>query len=333
MKKIHSLCLASLLVLGWNTQGEALSMRFENSSAQNLPNNQLINVIVTDSQGHIFQQKIPYNASVGEIDINMGQIGPHASIYFPEQGTGYLWYNDHWVNNAGYYWNGQQRVYINDPNWKNYWVHYWKGSNYEKMRKGPWHQHDQHEGSPRYETQYSHGGYGQKGYETYGYHVGGHEPDGYRESNDQQKGRWQERRNFDGRAQRGWRADNQGYDYDRQRRGENRGRYNRSGQETWGEQSYGQVNQNDWRYQNPNDGQTSIGQPPIGQPAIGQPPIGQPPRTLSVNEEQLSQGDNDGMAVSRRVVGPRGTLPAHEDGAMITDSDKSSRWERRQGNQ
>ncbi len=205
MKKLHFFCLASLLVLGWSAQGDALPIKFEGSSTRIFSNRQSVEVVIIDGEGHIYHQTLPYDSALGGVDINLGQIGPHSSIYFPELGVGYIWYNGQWVNQEGYSWDGRTRVYINDPNWKKYWVHYWQGNSYDKVRRGPWHQRTL-DGRPRNEAQY------------------GNHNDG----------------SYGNGEQRDWREENGGREG--QRGWDDRDRSGRPNQENWGSQTYSQEN-------------------------------------------------------------------------------------------
>lgn len=259
MKKLHFLCLASLLVLGWSAQGDAVPIRLEESVVNRIPNRQNIEVVIIDSQGHIYHQVVPYNPEIGGIDINIAEFGPHSSIYFPDLGFGYVWYNGYWVSEEGYYWDGQRRVYINDPNWKNYWVHYWQGNQYNKVRRGPWHQRT-FDGRPRYDSRRYDSRYDSR-YGNQGYY----DNQRYRDFDDRQRGRWQQR-DFDRydrnqwsqdsmrRERRGWQGDNwtghrQG-NWDRQSSMDGR-------QGGWRDQPSTGGSQGEWRGQAPSRGRNS----------------------------------------------------------------------------
>lgn len=95
---------------------------------------QPIQAVVVDSAGNNFQQTIYYDPAIGGVDLDTNWAGPNASVYFPTLGTGYVWYNGYWVDQAGYYWNGGRRVYVGHPHWGNFWVGYWHGRDH-------WHGH------------------------------------------------------------------------------------------------------------------------------------------------------------------------------------------------
>lgn len=81
--------------------------------------------VIVGPGGSTVEQTVVYNPSVGGFDINADLVGVDASIYFPTLNTGYVWYDGHWVDHEGFYWNNGARVYIGHPHWNEYWGGYW----------------------------------------------------------------------------------------------------------------------------------------------------------------------------------------------------------------
>lgn len=99
-----------------------------------------LQAIIVDSYNNTYQQIVYYDPSIAGVDLNLNWAGPNASIYFPELGLGYLWYNGYWVDETGYYWDQGRRVYIGYPAWNNYWTTYWRG-HWNDEKYGRWHDH------------------------------------------------------------------------------------------------------------------------------------------------------------------------------------------------
>lgn len=117
---------------------------------------QPVQAIVVDPNGATVQQTVYYDPAIGGVDLDTSWAGPNASVYFPEYGSGYIWYNGVWVGREGYYWDGAKRVYVNHPDWNNHWAVYWGG-------QGHWHgggyYSRPHVSVHVHETVYEHGGH------------------------------------------------------------------------------------------------------------------------------------------------------------------------------
>ncbi len=124
MKGSWLLLLVSILGIGWRSSSEAHLLKLE-VPGKVMAKRQLLEAILTDSQGNIYHRIVYYDPVKEGIDFDTSLLGPHASLYFPDLEAGYMWYKGHWVNEAGYYWEGIQRVYIDSLNWKQYWTSYW----------------------------------------------------------------------------------------------------------------------------------------------------------------------------------------------------------------
>jgi hypothetical protein len=163
MKKLSLLLLTSILATGWIVQGEAAVVLIGGPEIV-LTNRQPVQAVVVDTNGNTYQQTVYYDPAIGGVDLDTSWAGPNASVYFPDYGTGYLWYNGYWVDRAGFYWNGGQRVYIGHPYWHDHWAGYWGGGPgvYWHGDSGYWHGgwHSRPEVSVHvHETVYEHGGY------------------------------------------------------------------------------------------------------------------------------------------------------------------------------
>ena len=138
MKKGSMLFFASaILSLGWISHGEAAVM-VVGGPGVTFTQGQPIQAVFVDSAGNTIQQTVYYNEALGGIDLNANLIGANTSVYFPSLGAGYVWYDGHWVDQSGYYWNGTTRVYVNHPHWGTYWGGYWHGRSHWD---GNWHAH------------------------------------------------------------------------------------------------------------------------------------------------------------------------------------------------
>lgn len=124
MKKSTLLLVAFSLTLGFIAQSEAIAIKIGSPQIIFTPR-QPIQAVIVDSNGNASEQTFYYNPDIDGVDIDASMAGPDASIYFPSLGTGYIWYNGYWVDQDGYYWNGQARIFINHPHWKERWTGYW----------------------------------------------------------------------------------------------------------------------------------------------------------------------------------------------------------------
>ncbi len=126
MKKTGVLLLALSLVLGFATQGEAAIVVIGGPGVA-LTYRQPVQAVIVDNNGNRYEQTVYYDPAMGGVDVDTTWAGPNASVYFPAYGTRYLWYNGYWVDQAGYYWNGGNRIYIGHPYWHDHWAGYWNG--------------------------------------------------------------------------------------------------------------------------------------------------------------------------------------------------------------
>lgn len=138
-QKSWLLLMAFSLAIGWIAQGEATVIRIGGPSVE-ITHAQPVQVIVVNSHGNTFEQRGYYDPSVGGVDIDTSWAGPNASIYIPALGINYIWYNGYWADEEGYYWNGNRRVYIADPQWRERWTTYWRGHRHDGWRgREGWH--------------------------------------------------------------------------------------------------------------------------------------------------------------------------------------------------
>jgi hypothetical protein len=136
MKNLQ-LLLATFLAIGGIASSEAAVIPIRPPGIV-VTYRQPLQAIIQDSYGNTFQQIVYYDPYIGGIDINLSWAGPNASIYFPELGIGYIWYNGYWVDEGGYYWDRGNQVYIGYPYWNVYWTDYW-GRHWDDKRYGRWH--------------------------------------------------------------------------------------------------------------------------------------------------------------------------------------------------
>jgi hypothetical protein len=135
MKKSSLLLLTFALAMGTIAQSEAIALRIGVPGIM-FSNQQPIQVVIVDGSGSSYEQTVYYNPAIGGVDLNASWAGPNASIYIPSLGTGYLWANGFWVDQDGYYWNGDQRIFINNPHWHDHWSGYWHAHPHEHWRHG-----------------------------------------------------------------------------------------------------------------------------------------------------------------------------------------------------
>jgi hypothetical protein len=136
MKKSWLLLLATILSTIYIAKGEAAVVMLGGPGIT-LSYRQPVQAIVVDANGNSCQQTVFYDPNIGGVDLDTSWAGPNASVYFPDYGTGYLWYNGVWVDQTGYYWNGTQRIYIGHPSWRDHWAGYWRGHG---GWRGGWHE-------------------------------------------------------------------------------------------------------------------------------------------------------------------------------------------------
>lgn len=116
-----SLCFAS-----WMAQGDAAVVLLGGPGVV-INYHQPIQAVIVDTNGNTFEQTVCYDPAIGGVNLNTAWAGPNASVYFPAYRTGYIWNNGYWVDQTGFYWNGERRVYMSHPNWNNHWAGYWQG--------------------------------------------------------------------------------------------------------------------------------------------------------------------------------------------------------------
>lgn len=124
MKTKWLFCIASILATCCMTRGEGAVVMLGGPGVA-LSYHQPVHAVIVDPNGNSYQQTVYYDPAIGGVDLNSSWAGPNASVYFPELGAGYVWYNGFWVDHAGYYWNGKQRAYIEHPYWRDHWAGYW----------------------------------------------------------------------------------------------------------------------------------------------------------------------------------------------------------------
>lgn len=124
MKSSWLMLLVSILGISWQTPGEAYLLKLE-VPGKVMTKRQLLEVILTDSRGNAYHRIVYYDPVKEGIDFDTSVLGSHASLYFPDLKMGYIWHKGHWVDESGYYWEGTQRVYVDFPDWKQYWTNYW----------------------------------------------------------------------------------------------------------------------------------------------------------------------------------------------------------------
>lgn len=177
MKKIGLLIL-TLLLSALQTEAAVVVVQPGATFSPQQP----IQAVVIDSSGNPTNQTFYYNSAVGGVDVNTA-VGPDTSIYFPDYGTRYIWYNGYWVDQGGYYWNDGRRFYVGHPHWNDYWGGYWRGHGgwhdgwHNGWHGGDWHGHDGwHGGGWHGDHGGWHGGHG--GWHGGDHHGGGHEHHG-----------------------------------------------------------------------------------------------------------------------------------------------------------
>ncbi len=136
-QKTWLMLLTSSLAIGWMAKGEAAIIQIGGPGVV-ISQAQPVQVVIVDSNGNTYEQTAYYDSSIGGVNIDTRWAGPGASIYIPTLGLGYLWYNGFWVDQEGYYWNGQSRVYISDPQWRDHWHHYWNDHRHDGWNGGGW---------------------------------------------------------------------------------------------------------------------------------------------------------------------------------------------------
>jgi len=127
MKRSWLFLLASILATSGAIPLEAAVVRVESGPTITLTNRQPMQAVFVDSNGNSYQRTFYYDPALGGINLELENLGANTTVYFPELGTGYIWYNGYWVDQSGYYWNGSNRVYINNPQWNTYWTNHWHG--------------------------------------------------------------------------------------------------------------------------------------------------------------------------------------------------------------
>ncbi len=158
MRKPWILALASLLAIGVTDCAGAAVVAIGGPGIT-LTYRQPVQAVIVDANGTNLQQTVYYDPAIGGVDLDTSWAGPNASVYFPAYQTGYIWYNGNWVDHAGFYWNGRERIYIGHPNWGDHWSGYWHNHWHEGYHGG-WHAHPEvsvHVHETIHETVHDHG--------------------------------------------------------------------------------------------------------------------------------------------------------------------------------
>lgn len=134
MKDLGLFLLAFALAMSQISQGQATVLRLEAPEIV-ISNHQPIEAIVTTGKGISYRQTAYYHPAIEGIDLDTRLLGTNASVYFPHLKVGYIWYQNHWTDESGYYWEGAQQVHINHSDWTNYWVSYWNNHQDQKTNK------------------------------------------------------------------------------------------------------------------------------------------------------------------------------------------------------
>lgn len=116
-----------------------------------------VDAIVTNSDGTMTQEKLPYNPNNQTVIVNNNYGGNNASLFLPALEMGFMFFAGYWVGHNGSYWNGHGYVHVTNVNWNQHWNNYWhntwkpKWNNYaNEHRNDPnfkWgdHQNDWHD--------------------------------------------------------------------------------------------------------------------------------------------------------------------------------------------
>ncbi len=136
--------LAAALSTGYINQASAAIIKID-SPVTMTDTRQPMLAIITDSDGYVYRQIVYFDPATSQIDLDLSTAGPNASIYIPALNVRYVLFNGYWVDESGYYWDGSQRTYVNNPNWNEYWTSYWhthKADSGRQFRKDHRHWHD-----------------------------------------------------------------------------------------------------------------------------------------------------------------------------------------------
>jgi uncharacterized membrane protein YgcG len=86
---------------------------------------QTVDAIVTDNQGNMSEQQLPYNPNNQTVIVNNNYGGDNASLFFPAFELGFMFWAGYWVGHNGSYWNGSHYVHVTNVNWNQHWHNYW----------------------------------------------------------------------------------------------------------------------------------------------------------------------------------------------------------------
>lgn len=174
----------------------AVDVQINTKDYSDLPTtNTKIDAVVLDKSGNMSEQSATFNPATGSVNVNV-EPGENASVFFPDLGDRYQWYNGHWVNKAGYYYENNQPVSIGvdnwDTQWNNYWNHHWHDNWHRYYDNHPggtgwrgrrdwnhhWHDHSRyhrngHHGDHHGDHHHSHHGH-HSHHSHHGGHHGGH---------------------------------------------------------------------------------------------------------------------------------------------------------------
>ena len=135
MKQRWIFIVASSLALVCDAQSEATLIKIVPPESI-INTRQSLEIVIIDANGNAFKQPAYYNPLAGGLEMDAKWAGPNASIYIPNWKTGYIWHNGHWIDEAGYYWDGSRKTASEIPDWRNQWVDYWH--KYWHDRRGYW---------------------------------------------------------------------------------------------------------------------------------------------------------------------------------------------------
>lgn len=85
-----------------------------------------VDAVVTDNNGNMSEQQLPYNSANQTVVVNNNYGGDNASLFLPLFTMGFMFWGGYWVGHNGSYWNGNNYVHVNNiNNWNNHWNNYW----------------------------------------------------------------------------------------------------------------------------------------------------------------------------------------------------------------
>ncbi len=103
--------------------GESLVV--DNATAAKLHNGDQVSAIVIDNDGTMSEQNLIYDAALQALTTTKTYSGENVSYFAPSLNLHYLWWDGHWVDSEGFYWENGKWTTIGVHNWNDYWDHYW----------------------------------------------------------------------------------------------------------------------------------------------------------------------------------------------------------------